>query len=113
MCFGCQQMHRKCEIGRASVMAWGLHQVGVCKKCKVVSKVTIEESGDNMMWVLPLTPKVIGKAEMPLEKALAAILKEMKASWKSLEKIMQDVLEVLWDMLSQTTALVDLVELVV
>ena len=58
------------------------------------------------------TPKVVGKAT-PLEKALAAIMKEMKVSQKSLEKIAQDTLEVLWEMLSQMVALVDLVELVV
>ena len=67
-------------------MAWGPHQVGVHKKHKVVLKATIEESGDNAMWVLPPTPKVVRKAEMPLEKALAAIMKEMKASQKSSEK---------------------------
>ena len=56
-------------------------------------------------------PKVIGKVELLFEKALAGIVKEMKASLKSMEKIMQDTLEVLWETLSQTTALVDLVEL--
>ena len=65
------------------------------------------------MWVLPPTPKVVGKVELPLEKALVGIVKEMKASQKSMEKIVQDALEVLWEMLSQMTALVDLVELVV
>ena len=44
---------------------------------------------------------------------LAGIVKEMKVSQKSSEKIRQDVLKVLQEMLSQMTALVDLVELVV
>ena len=48
-----------------------------------------------------------------LEKALAGIMQEMKASQKSLERIAQDALEVSCEMLSQMTALVDLVELVV
>ena len=58
----------------------GLCQVGVCKRCKVMSRLTIEELGDDMMWVLPPTPKVIGKAETPLEKTLVGIMKEMKES---------------------------------
>ena len=99
------------------MMVQGLCQVGVCKKCKVglkvVSKTIIEESRDDVTWVLPPTPKAIGKVESPLEKALVAIVKEMKASQKSLEKIAQDMLEVLWEMLSQMMALVDLVELMV
>ena len=103
----------KCEIGGTSVMAQGLCQVGVRKKCKVVSKATIKESGDNVTWVPPPTPKVVRKAESPFEKALVGIMKEMKASWKSSEKIAQDALELSQEMLSQMMALVDLVELVV
>ena len=106
-------MHRKCKIGRTSMMVQGLCQVGVCKKCKVVSKATIKELGDNATWVTPPTPKVIRKVETPLEKALAAIVKEMKVRQKSSEKIAQDMLKVLWETLSKTMALVDLVELVV
>ena len=53
-------------------------QVGVHKKrkvrSKVISKVIIEESGDDMTWVLPPAPKVIGKAESPFEKALVIAL---------------------------------------
>ena len=45
-----------------------------------MSRPTIEELGDDMMWVLPPTPKGIGKAETPLEKALVGIMKEMKVS---------------------------------
>ena len=40
-------------------------------------------------------------------------MQEMKATQKSMERIAQDMLKVSWDILSQTTALVDLVELVV
>ena len=105
-------MHGKCEISGNTVTAWGLHQVRVCKRHKVVSRLTIE-SGDNATWVPLPTPKVIGKAESLLEKALVGIVKEMKASWKSMEKIAQDALEVSWDTLSQTMALVGLVDLVV
>ena len=76
-------------------------------------KAIIKESGDDVMWVPPPAPKVVRKAESLFEKALVGIVKEMKESRKSSEKIMQDVLEVLCEMLSQTTALVDLVELVV
>ena len=94
-------------------MVRGPHQVGMRKKCKVVSKVTIEEEGDDMMWVPPPAPKVVGMAESPFEKALVGIVKEMKASWKSSERIAWDVLEVSREILSQTMALVDLVELVV
>ena len=89
-------------------MAWGPHQVRVRKKRKVVSKATIEASGDDTTWVPPPAPKVVGKAEMPFEKALAGVMKEMKASRKSSEQIAQEVLEVLHEMLSQTMALVDL-----
>ena len=67
----------------------------------------------NATWVPPPIPKVARKAEMPLEKALGAIVHEMKVSWRSMEKIVQEALEVSWESLSQTTALVDLVELVV
>ena len=48
-----------------------------------------------------------------MDKALVGIVKEMKASRKSSELIVWDVLEVSHEMLSQTTAPVDLVELVV
>ena len=94
-------------------MAQGLRQVGVRKKHKVVSKVTIEEEGDNAAWVPPPAPRVVGTAELPFGKALVGIIKEMKVSQKSLERIARDALEVSWDLLSQTMALVDLVELVV
>ena len=89
----------------------------MCKKCKVrtkvVSKVIIEELGDDATWVPPPAPKVVGKVESPFKKSLVGTMKETKVSWKSLEKIMQDALEVSHEMLSQTTALVGLVELVV
>ena len=98
-CFGCQRSHGKCEISGTSVMAWALCQFGVHKKCEVVSKVTIKE-GDDAMWVLPPAPKVVRMAESLFEKALAGIMKEMKVSWKSLERIAWDALEVLWEMLS-------------
>ena len=104
-------MHRKCEIGGKPVMAWGPHQV--CKKRKVTSKATIGEEGDDMEWVPPLAPKAVGMAESLFEKALTGIVKEMKASWKSSERIVWDALEVSHEMLSQMMALVDLVELVV
>ena len=94
-------------------MVRGLRQVRVCKKRKVMSKATIVELGDDMTWVPPPTPKVVGKVATPLEKALAGIVKEMKMSRKSLERIAQDALEVSHEMLSQMTALVGLVELVV
>ena len=106
-------MHGKCEIGGTPVTAWGPHQVGARKKHKVISKATIEEPGDDVTWVPPPAPKVIGKADMPFEKALACVMKEMKVSWKSSERIAWDTLEVSHEMLSQMTALVDLVELVV
>ena len=93
--------------------AQGLRQVRVCKMHKVVLKATIKEEGDDAAWVLPPAPKVVGMAESLFGKALAGIVKEMKASWKSLERIVQDVLEVSCDMLSQTMALVDLVEQIV
>ena len=113
VCFGCQWMHGKCEIGGKPVMARGPHQVGVRKKCKVTSKATIEEEGDDVAWVPLPAPKVVRTAESLFEKALVGIVKEMKASQKSLERIAQEALKVSHDMLSQTTALVDLVELVV
>ena len=94
-------------------MAWGPRQVRVRKKRKVVSKATIKESGDNMTWATPPAPKVVGKVDTPFEKALVGVVKEMKASWKSPERNAWEALEVLCEMLSQTMALVDLVELVV
>ena len=48
-----------------------------------------------------------------MTKTVAVIMKEMKASRKSSERIARETLEVSRAMLSQTTALVDLVELVV
>ena len=113
VCFRCQHMHGKCEIGGTPVMARGPHQVRVHKKCKVISKATIEEDGDDMVWVLPPAPKVVRMAESLFEKALSGIVKEMMASRKSSERIAWDALEVSWEMLSQMMALVDLVELVV
>ena len=102
-------MHGKCEIGRKPVTAWGPR-----KKCKVVLRVTIEGDEDDVVWVPPPpAPKVAGMAEMLFAKALAGIVKEMKMSQKSLERITQEALEVSRTMLSQTTALVNLVELVV
>ena len=90
--------------------AWGPRQVRACKKCKVISKATIEELGDDVTWVPPPAPKVIGKADTPFAKALVGIMKEMKESRKSSERIVWDVLEVSCEMLSQMMALVDLVE---
>ena len=113
VCFGCQWTHGKCEIGGKPVTVWGPRQVGVHKKRKITSKVTIEEDGDDTAWVLLPAPKAVGAAESPLEKAIAGIVKEMKASWKSSERIAQEALKVSHDMLSQMTALVDLVELVI
>ena len=52
-------------------------------------------------------------AESLSTKAIVGIVKEMNASWKSSERIAQETLEVSCTMLSQTTALVDLVELVI
>ena len=102
-------MHRKCEIGGKLVMAWGPR-----KKRKVVLRVTIEGDEEDVEWVPPSpAPKVAGTAESPFTRALAGIVKEMKASRKSSERIAQDALEVSHAMLSQTMALVDLVELVV
>ena len=75
-------------------MAWALHQVGVHKKHKVMSKVTIKEDGDDAVWVLPSAPKVTGMTELPFAKALAGIIKEMKASRKSSEQIAQEALEI-------------------
>ena len=123
VCFGCQHMHRKCKIGGKLVTAWGPR-----KKRKVVSRATIEGDKDDMEWdeddmewdeddmewVPPSpAPKVARTAESPFTRALAGMVREMKASRKSSERIAQDALEVLREMLSQTTALVDLVELVV
>ena len=100
MCFGCQRLHGKCEIGRKLVTAWAPCQVEVCKKRKVVSKVTIEEDGDDAAWVPPPAPKVTGTMESLFTKALTGVVKEMKASWKSLEWIAQEALEVSCEMLS-------------
>ena len=87
---------------------------GPRKKRKVVSRVTIKGDEGDVEWVPPLpAPKVARTVESPFTRALAGVVKEMKASRKSLERIAQDVLEVSCAMLSQTTALVDLVELVV
>ena len=86
---------------------------GLRKKRKVVSRVTVEGDEDDAEWVLPPTPKVTGTAESLFSRALAGVVKEMKASWKSSERIAQETLEVSRAMLSQTTALVDLVELVI
>ena len=109
VCFGCQQMHRKCKIGGKPVTVQGLR-----KKRKVVLKATIEGDEDDAAWVLLLpAPKVAGTAESLLAKALVGVVKEMKMSQKSSERIVQEALKVLCAMLSQTTALVDLVELVV
>ena len=105
--FGCQRMHRKCEIGRKLVTAQGPR-----KKCKVVSRATIEGDEDNAEWVLPPpAPKAARMAELPFTRTLAGVVREMKASRKSLEQIAQDALEVSCEMLSQMMALVDLVEL--
>ena len=107
-------MHGKCEIGWKPVTAQGPRQVGVRKKRKIVSKATIEEDRDDATWVLlPPAPKVAGMAESPFAKAIAGIVKEMKVSRKSSERIVQEALQVSHDMLSQMMALVDLVELVV
>ena len=109
VCFSCQRMHRKCEIGGKPVTAWGLR-----KKRKVVSRATIEGDKEDTEWVLPSpAPKVTRTVELPFTRALVGIVKEMKASRKSSEQIAQEALEVSHAMLSQTMALVDLVELVV
>ena len=87
---------------------------GPCKKCKVVSRATIKGDEEDAEWVplLP-APKVTRTVESPFTRALAGMVKEMKASQKSSERIAQDVLEVSHAMLSQMMALIDLVELVV
>ena len=109
VCFGCQRTHRKCEIGGKLVTAQGPH-----KKRKVVSRATIKGDEDDAEWVPPLpSPKAAGTVESPFTRALAGMVKEMKASRKSSERIAQDTLEASCVMLSQTMALVDLVELVV
>ena len=114
VCFGCQWTHRKCKIGGKPVTVWGLCQVGVRKKCKIMLKATIEEDRDDVAWVPPPpAPKVAGMVELLFAKALASVVKEMKMSRKSLERIAQETLEVSRAMLSQVTALVNLVELVV
>ena len=94
VCFGCQHTHGKCKIGGTLVMARGPRQVRAHKKCKVVSKATIEEDGDNVAWVPPPAPKVVGTAESPFEMALVGIVKEMQASRKSSERIARDAIEV-------------------
>ena len=109
VCFGCQRMHGKCEIGGKPVTARGLR-----KKRKVISRATIKGDKEDAEWVPPLpAPKVTGTVESPFMRALVGIVKEMKVSRKSLERIAQDVLEVSPAMLSQMMALIDLVELVV
>ena len=109
VCFSCQRSHGKCEIGGKPVTAQGL-----CKKRKVVSRATIEGDKEDAEWVPPLpAPKVTRMAESPFTRAHAGVVKEMKASRKSSERIAQDMLEVSHAMLSQTMALVNLVELVV
>ena len=88
--------------------------MGTRKKRKVVSRATIEGDEEDAEWVPPSpAPKVTGTAELLFSRALAGVVKEMKASRKSSEQITQDALEVSHAMLSQTTALIDLVELVV
>ena len=108
VCFGCQRTHGKCEIGGKPVMVQGPR-----KKRKVISRATVEGDEDDAEWVVQPTPKVTGTAESLFSRALTGIVKEMKASRKSSERIAQETLEVSRAMLSQTTALVDLVELVV
>ena len=108
VCFGCQHTHGKCKIGGKPVTARGPR-----KKRKVVLRATIDGDEDDAEWVPPPTPKVTGMAESPLTKAIVDIVKEMKAGRKSSERIAQETLEVSRAMLSQTMALVDLVELVV
>ena len=108
VCFGCQRSHGKCEIGWKPVTVRG-----PCKKRKVVLRATVEGDKDDVEWALPPTPKVTGMAESPFSRALAGVMKEMKASWKSSERIAQETLEVSHAILSQTMALVDLVELVI
>ena len=83
------------KVRKTSVTVRAPHQVGVCKKHKVMLKATIKEEGDNAMWVPLPAPKVVGTAESPFEKALVGIMKEMKASQKSSERIAWDALEVL------------------
>ena len=82
VCFGCQRSHGKCEIGGKPVTVRGPR-----KKCKVVSKVTVEGDEDDAEWAPPPTPKVTGTAESPFTRALVGVVKEMKASRKSSERI--------------------------
>ena len=84
--------------------AWAPCQVRVHKKRKVVSKVTIKEDGDDAAWVPLPAPKVTGMTELLFAKALAGVVKEMKTSRKSLERIAQEELEVSCAMLSQMMA---------
>ena len=98
VCFGCQRSHGKCEIGGKPVTARGPH-----KKCRVVSRATIEGDEEDAEWVPPLpAPKVAGTVESPFTRALVGVVKEMKASRKSSERIAQETLEVSRAMLSQT-----------
>ena len=61
---------------------------GPRKKHKIMLKVTIEGDEDDVAWVLlPPTPKVAGTVESPFTRALAGIIKEMKVSQKSSERI--------------------------
>ena len=109
VCFGCQRLHGKCEIGGKPVTTWGPR-----KKRKVVSRATFEGDEEDAECVLPSpAPKVTGMAESLFTRALAGVVKEMKASRKSSERIAQDALKVSHAMLSQTMALINLVELVV
>ena len=109
VCFGCQRSHGKCEIGGKPVTARGPR-----KKRKIVSRATIEGDEGDVEWDPPSpAPKVAGTVNLPLTRALVAVVREMKAGWKSLEQIVQDALKFSREMLSQTTALIDLVELVV
>ena len=56
VCFGCQRLHGKCKIGGKPVTVRGPCQVR--KKCKITSKVTIEEDRDNAVWVPLPAPKL-------------------------------------------------------
>ena len=76
-------------------------------------RLTVEGDEDDAEWAPLPTPKVTGMAESPFSRALVGVVKEMKASRKSSERIVQETLEVSRAMLSQMTALVDLVELVI
>ena len=58
-------------------------------------------------------PQICQNGRIAVHKGLVGVVKEMKMSRKSSERIAQEALEVSRAMLSQTMALVDLVELVV